>query len=218
MHGKKIRGIESLVYVNVLRCLGLWWSCSLPRTPRLLGWRQWSVTLFYGHDAWVRNFPTSWTPLNVLARPTRIVAGFLLLNHHFLLISMIADLRTGWGPESFGGRGGRGGFGTGGAGGRGRPGGAGGFGSGLLGGRAGSGIRGIRSLITRVLATRPPCYRTLLVETSHRLLTEFVVPPALGGAFLFHLYTAPNRSGRSVVLLDLFCTLTFSYLAEMIYD
>ncbi len=147
-----------------------------------------------------------------------ISPGFCFLAMIGLLQTNVVHLRTGLGRELFGGRGGRGGFGTGGAGDRGRLGGAGGFGSGLLGGRIGSGIRGIRSLITLALAKRPLCYRILSVETSHRPLNEFVVPPALGGAFLFRLYTAPNRSDRSVLLLDLFGTLPFSYLAEMIYD
>lgn len=75
---------------------------------------------------------------------------------------MIADIWTGYDPETFGGRDGRGGFGTGGAGGLGRPGVTGGFGSGLLGDRIGSGMPGgILLLITLALATTLPYLRSL---------------------------------------------------------
>lgn len=123
-----------------------------------------------------------------------ISPGFCLLAMIGLLRFTVANLRTGWGPESLGGRGGRGGFGTGGAGGRGRPGGAGGFGSGLLGGGAGSGIRGIRSLITLAPARRPPSWRTLQVETYHPCQAEYAALASLASASSSRQCNEPSRN------------------------
>ena len=113
----------------------------------------------------------------------------------FLRRSMIAELRTGCGPETFDGRGGRGGFGTGGAGGLGRPGGAGGFGPGLPGGRIGSGLPGgILLIITLALATRPPYWRTLPVETYLLCQAESAALPSLASVSSCRPCSEPSRN------------------------